>query len=371
MRFRFASLGLAICLTLAMASPAFGLTARKDVGGDNRDDVAFLYDYGGSKSAVFVLDGDGTGTGAPRKLWGSASWYASKSTPLLGDVTGDGKTDVVMAYSYGTATTGLWTVPGAAGSSSAGLWWKSAANGWSAAKTKWTASKAFSGTGPSNPVALYDYGNGQTGIFVFSVHSASLFNPHLVWKSGVGGFPWSRCKAVGGDFNGDGFGDLAVVYDYGNNTTGVFEFLSNGSSYVIKRVWKSSAGGWYWSRTRPVAGDVNGDGRDELVLEYLHPSATDMPRSGLWVFKQPAGMTPSMSVTLYSKDAMPPFVFPLTLSDLNVDGKQDAAFVGTGSSDYGTSLNWMLSSGTAFDAEMLYVGWESGGFTYEKCRLIP
>ena len=363
-------LSVAFAAALLASQPRLALGMGKGIGGAGRDDAALIYRDSSTRVTVWAFDSS-PGVLIPRILWhATSSWSSAAIKPMLADVTGDGRADVVMAYNYGGTTTGLWVVPGAPGGSSPSLWWRSTHWKWSASKP--TSTEAFSGSGPHNPVVLYDNGSSTSSLWVFNVHSGSLFTPYLAWKSNAGGFPWSRSKIVGGDFNGDGYGDVAVLYDFGGGTTGIYVFRSNGSKFTAKLAWKSAPGTWNWSRCTPLAGDVNGDGRDEIVVKYVYSASSgSTAQTGLWTFADVGSSSPSLSKALWSKDTLPPTVFPVTLSDVTNDGRADAVFLGTGSSDYGTSFNWIPSTGSSFDTGSMNNAWDSGSLSYPSCQLIP
>ena len=346
------------------------LVAMKDIGGDGRDDLATMYDYGSGKIAFFAFDSTGTGTGThvtPRKLWGSTSgWTGSRVTPLLADVTGDGKADVVAAYDYGSAKTGMWVTPGSAGTSSPSKWWQSGTGDWSMSKTKLSSARAFSGTGPNDPVALYDYGSNTSGLWVFNVHSASLFAPVRIWKSGTGAFSWSRSKMIAGDFDGDGKGDVAILYDYGSGTSGIWLFRSNGSTYVPSLAWKSAAGGFPWANCKLSVGDFDGDGADELMVRYEYGPGG---QTGLWRFDAAgATMTPHLMAKTYHFF----WSLPVEASDVTNDGTADVCVWGPGTEDIAASWDMVLPAmgPTWNDLDGL---WESAphAWNFSQSKMIP
>ncbi|MFD0058945.1 S1 family peptidase, partial [Streptomyces sp. NPDC127168] len=202
-------------------------TPAGDFDGDGRSDVGVLYDNGqGSdgtnRTALWTMagNGNGTGFGGPVRAWDSAtggSWDWGRSEVVPGDFDGDGRGDVGVLYDYGrqsdgTNRTALWTL-------------------------------TSSGSGFGKPVKVWDSADG-------------------------GSWAWSRSKVVAGDFDGDGRGDVGVLYDYGQgsdgaNQTALWTLTSSGSGFGKPvKVWDSADGGsWAWSRSKVVAGDFDGDGR--------------------------------------------------------------------------------------------------------------
>lgn len=353
-----ASKRMALCALVAAALCVAGVQTAwagyphesKNIGADVWDDLAVMYNYGGGKVGLFAFESSVPSPGSyrttPRKLWQSVSgWDGVKVTPLIADATGDYHADVVSVYAYNSSTTGLFVTPGSGGTSTSSLWWKSSA--WAPSKTKWTTARSLSGAVTYNPVALYNYGNNTSGIWDFAA-SAGSFVPSRIWKSPTGGWSWARSKVAGGDFNLDGKGDLAILYDYGNNTTGLWLFRSNGTGYTRSRIWLSPAGGWNWSRSQLYAADVDGDMYPELFVPYTRTNDTKFfvfqpNQSG----KPPALQNWGTSVYTFFDD------IPMTMADMTHDWMADIVLWGPGDSDLGVSMEMLPSKGSSFETELL------------------
>ncbi|RLK58860.1 FG-GAP-like repeat-containing protein [Actinokineospora cianjurensis] len=287
------------------ATPESSVTG--DFTGDGKADVLSLYDYGNSTTGLIVIpgtSGSGDSASVPYRTWlsgaGGFTWANAKIT--AGDFTGDGKTDVLALYDYGNSTTGLFVFPGTSargdGASVPYRVWLSGTGGFTWANTKISAGD-FTGDGKADLTALYDYGSSTTGLFVFPGTSGTgdgASVPRRTWLSAAGGFAWGNSKIATGDFTGDGKADVAALYDYGSSTSGLFiapgTAATGDSASVPYRTWLSGAGGFTWGNTKVSAGDFTGDGKADVALFYDYGAST----SGLWIAQGTGAAGDSASV---------------------------------------------------------------------------
>lgn len=83
-------------------------------------------------------------------------------------------------------------------------------------------------------------------------------------------------RIVAGDFNGDGKDDVATMYDYSDNRPKIHVFKSNGNSFGDYETWFTSTGTFIPNSVsqRFTAGDFNGDGKDDIAAMYDYADNT-------------------------------------------------------------------------------------------------
>jgi hypothetical protein len=232
-----------------------------DFNGDGKTDIGAFYYYGGGQTRLFLFTSTGGGfTRSDNWLSGPGNWENDLARFVAGDFNGDGKTDIGAFYDYGGSKTGLWVFTSNGIGFALDLKWNSGFGNWDSGRAKYVAGD-FNGDGKTDIGAFYYYDGGQTGYFAFT-SSGGGFILDQKWSSGAGNWENNLATFVAGDFNGDGRTDIAAFYDYpGGGLTRIF--VANGGpngivtplfSYVG---WENPPGSWSGARAKAISTSAN------------------------------------------------------------------------------------------------------------------
>ncbi len=276
--------GRAVAVRLVGANGSYetsGNKFAKDIG-LRSNYFTFSYDY--SHATISTMASNMTPL-SMRPVWDSGinnwDWRASKL--VARDFNRNGFSDLAVLYGYGGSRSMIWTfIDNGTGFDSPFKGWDSGPGNWD-----WTGSKLagsdINGDGLGDIAVLYGYGGDRTRLWIFPNNGVGKFlNPTLEWDSGPGNWAWRASKFLSGDFNGDGKDDLAVLYGYGGDRTRLWIFSNNGDgSFSNPHIgWDSGPGNWAWRASKFISGDFNGDGKDDLAVLYGYGGS----QSRLWVF---------------------------------------------------------------------------------------
>jgi hypothetical protein len=227
-----------------------------DVSGDGKADLV-----GFGQNGVWVSLSTGSSFPAPTR-WVQAfdlahGWTVQDYVRTVGDVNGDGKADLV-----GFGQNGVWVSLSTGSSFPAPTRWVQAfdlAHGWTVQDYVRTVGDV-NGDGKADLV-----GFGQNGVWV-SLSTGSSFPAPTRWVQAFDlahGWTVQDYVRTVGDVNGDGKADLV---GFGQN--GVWVSLSTGSSFPAPGKWTSAfdlSHGWTVAQYVRTVGDMNGDAMADLV----------------------------------------------------------------------------------------------------------
>jgi hypothetical protein len=202
----------------------------------------------------------------------TGGWSYANSTPMLGDVTGDGWDDLVVAHANGQFGTNIWVFPSDGSRLGPPQLWMASPNAW----------------GPTNRFSLADLDGDGRADFVwtfggsnlvympymstgsnFSVDGAVNGGPVFVGPSSAG-WSFSGSRLLASDVTGDGLVDLVTVHSQpgGGILVWMHENCSDGTSFCLQApvVWQDlRTGGWSFAGSRQYLADTDGDFIADLV----------------------------------------------------------------------------------------------------------
>jgi N-acetylmuramoyl-L-alanine amidase len=313
-------------------------------------DLAIFDNAGGSAWMTSVA------TNGVSWLGSDTAWATSTTRLLGGDVDGDDIGDAVLVRptSLGLSLDVVpWHSGGYYETDALTRWSTISGGGWS-----FTASRQLMGdvTGDSldDVVSVHRQSNGGVLMFVHRNTGGSFAAP-VVWQDmRTGGWSFDNSRQTLADLDGDGVSDIATSHAQPNGGVLLWAHLSTGSSLRSPALWADlRTGGWSYSNSRQAAGDVDGDGRDDIltshrqpnggVLLWAHVSTGSSFRSpALWQDLRSGGWSYANSKQL--------------LVDTDDDGRDDVVTAHRDASTGGYRIWLHDSTGASFQSPSLYWG---------------
>ena len=287
-------------------------------GDANGDGVGDLIGFG--YEGIFVALSNGSGFDAVKKWTGDYSynqgWRIALNPRMTGDVNGDGMDDVV-----GYGTTGAWVALSDGTKFLPVSRWTtdfSEAQGW---RTELHPRMVADLNGDGTDDLI---GFGYEGVFV-ALSNGSGFDAVKKWTGDYSynqGWRIALNPRVVGDVNGDLKDDVV-----GFGSTGVWVALSDGGKFLPVSKWTSDFSndqGWRTDLHPRMVGDMNGDGKDDLI---------GFGYDGVFIALSDGSkfLSVSMGTTDYSyAQGWRTEFHPRTVGDMNGNGKEDLVGFGYG-----------------------------------------
>jgi hypothetical protein len=345
-----------------------------DVNGDGKPDIVV---GGANGSLVGILKNNGNGTFAAATTIATASANNPTDALLLVDVNGDGKLDIVEAYSSGAAVHKISVFLGNGDGT-----FQAEKNQALPTNPLWMAAGDVSGDGNMDLVI----GDDQKNYIVCTGFNSGVFNVQTPVSSGTAdyfvgfvlvdingdnkldiinpntqGKSWSVLLGTGtgtfgaattipthvflpsqiviGDFNGDGKSDVAVLGS-GDGGVEIFTGQGNGTFNAPGSIY--SVGGYTYFFT---ASDINGDGKLDLLVPDEVVGVNILTGNGDGTFR--AGINYNVPFTTGQTNG---YGQNIAVADFNGDGKLDVAEAVE------------ASSGSGLQSIIIYLGNGDGTF---------
>ncbi|MGC4783333.1 N-acetylmuramoyl-L-alanine amidase [Micromonospora zamorensis] len=290
-----------------------------DFTGDGRDDVVSFTQ--GSLNDVYVATSTGSAFAGTSVKWNDF-FGLNGETLLSGDFNGDGRDDIV-AFTHGSLAD-VYVALSTGTSFGGGLKW----HDWFAPGAEVGAVGDVDGDGRDDIIAFTHDTNADVYV---ALSTGTGFGPGLKWHdyfSIPGEFP------ALGDVDGDGRDDIITFTQGPLTASDVIVSLSTGSGFGAPQKWHDL---FAVGTEQPRVGDINGDGRDDIVTFTCNADAD--------VYAAVSNGTSFVGTTVKWNDLFClPGEFPY-LGDYNGDGKDDIVAFTKGSFN---DVHVGLSTGTTF-----------------------
>ncbi|WP_344159029.1 RICIN domain-containing protein [Kribbella yunnanensis] len=236
--------------------------AQGDFDGDGRTDAALFREEAGRRNSLYLLKSDGNrydSAAAPVWSSGMSSWALSTARVLAGDVDGDKKSDIVVQRNLGA---GRWeTLVFRGGDLGNPVSWLDTPGEWAGSAP---VLADIDGDGKADLVDQRNLGGCHTVTSWFrSTGTAFAATPAELADNTS--YCWERSRPEVADVDGDGKDDLVALYDYGSKDTGLWVFKNTGTA-LSAALWWRKAGTFDPADTALATGDYDLDGKDDVAL---------------------------------------------------------------------------------------------------------
>ena len=230
-----------------------------DVDGDGKTDLIEPFDNGAGRLGVRVYHSSGLAY-AQSFVSENLGQGSGALALLTGDVNGDGKTDIIQTFDSG-GRLGI-IVYQSNGTGYVNTFGTGDAGQGSGALAFLTGD--VNGDGKTDIIQTFNSG-GRLGIIVYQSNGTGYVSTFGTGDAGQGS---GALAFLTGDVNGDGKTDLIQTFDSGGRL-GILVYQSNGTGYVS--TFGTGDAGQGSGALAYLTGDVNGDGRTDLLQPWAAP----------------------------------------------------------------------------------------------------
>jgi hypothetical protein len=308
-----------------------------DFDGDHRGDLVFAWD--GDPGLILQSARLAPGVLAPRTIDrlpdGAPIW--NEGPPLVGDFSGDGKDDIAFAWFTGTGLEIRTKISLGDGS------FDRQTDEFSDGEFIWNRGQPlvgdFNRDGKDDIVFAF---LANQGLRILTKRSSGDGTyTELSQQFSEGSELWNQGPPLVGDFNGDGRDDIAFAYRSEGGKLQVVTKLSREDGTYASIPQSFNDGADLWNKGQPLVGDVNGDGRADIIFAFAIDTGALQVRTKL---SAGDGTYTAVSQTFTEGEELwnrgPPMV-----GDISGDGRADLVFAWFAEGD-GLQIVTKRSTGT-------------------------
>lgn len=281
------------------------LVGAGDLDGDGKPDLiarkpdGTVYAYKGTGKAGVA---GGEGYSSAQQI--ATGWKDYSDITAVGDFNGDGKPDLIGRKADGS----LWLIPGTGSISNGGTFGAAVQIG-----TNWSIFRVLLGVGDLNKdgkADLIGIGNDNTATFYAGTGTAGYYQPGQ--PIALNGLSSTDVFATPGDLNGDGYPDILD-----RTLSGSLMFIGGAGIASSGGYAAAQNAGGVWTQIAEMAvpGDFTGDGKPDALTEAADGT--------LWLRTGTGSASPVFTGAAKIGWGWNMFRYLVSAGDLNGDGKPD------------------------------------------------